>query len=40
MREEMTLVWADKTPLADGVKNVAAKWDEYLKDAVVDTDVG
>jgi multiple sugar transport system substrate-binding protein len=40
MREEMDLVWAGKEPVADGVKNVAAKWDGLLKDAVVDTDVG
>ena len=38
LREEMSLVWAGKTPLADGVKNVSAKWDDFLKDAVVDTD--
>ena len=40
MREQMALVWADKMPLADGVKSVATTWDGLLKDAVVDTDVG
>jgi multiple sugar transport system substrate-binding protein len=39
MRDEMTLVWADKTPLADGLKNVAQKWDGLLKGAEIDPDV-
>jgi multiple sugar transport system substrate-binding protein len=40
MREEMTLVWADKVSLADGVKNVSQKWDALLKGAEIDTDTG
>jgi ABC-type glycerol-3-phosphate transport system substrate-binding protein len=40
MNEEMTLVWADKQPLADGVKKVAERWDKLLKEAEIDPDVG
>jgi len=40
INEEMTLVWADKQPLADGVKKVQDRWEKLLKEAEVDPDVG
>jgi multiple sugar transport system substrate-binding protein len=38
--EEMTLVWADKQSLADGVKKVTERVDKLLKEAEVDPDNG
>jgi multiple sugar transport system substrate-binding protein len=40
MKQEMSLVWADKEPLADGVKKVADQWNGLLKEAVIDKDIG
>lgn len=39
MSEEMTLVWADKQSLSDGVKKVADRWNKLLQGAEVDPDV-
>jgi len=38
--EEMTLVWADKQSLQDGVKKVTERVDKLLKEAEVDPDNG
>jgi ABC-type glycerol-3-phosphate transport system substrate-binding protein len=38
--EEMTLVWADKQSLSDGVKKVTERIDKLLKEAEVDPDIG
>jgi multiple sugar transport system substrate-binding protein len=40
MNEEMSLVWANKQPLAEGVKKVQERWEKLLKEGEVDPDVG
>jgi multiple sugar transport system substrate-binding protein len=38
MSEEMTLVWADKQSLSDGVQKVSDRWNQLLQGAVFDID--
>jgi multiple sugar transport system substrate-binding protein len=40
MSEEITLVWADKQSLGDGIKKVSERWDKLLKEGEFDPDTG
>jgi multiple sugar transport system substrate-binding protein len=40
MSEEISLVWADKQSLGDGIKKVSERWDKLLKEGEFDPDTG
>jgi multiple sugar transport system substrate-binding protein len=37
--EETTLVWAGKQSVADGLKKIGERWDKYLSEGEIDTDI-